>query len=201
MKYLKKLVALCLLISVLFPSNIATAATPRLNHTTLNISSVDNVTLKVLNTTKKVTWSSSNESVVKVNQKGKLTTQWFGKATITAKVGNKTLKCKVNVLNEDFWCSLTNDKYTCTVMPFSKNKARIRIYRYTAKNTYYSGDIIATLKDGYYKFRLEGDYHITGSFKNFKKNNHLYGLLVISESDLDIFLTKGFKFDEGTPNT
>ncbi len=53
--------------------------------------------LKVLGTAKKVTWKSSKPKVVKVNKKGVITGKKLGKATITAKVGKKTLKCKVVV--------------------------------------------------------------------------------------------------------
>ena len=55
------------------------------------------VKLKVKNTSKKVTWSSSNKKVAKVTKAGKVTGVKAGKATIKAKVGGKTLKCKVTV--------------------------------------------------------------------------------------------------------
>jgi len=47
---------------------------------------------------KSVKWSSSNPSKVKVSQKGKITAEKKGKATITVKTSNgKTAKCKVTV--------------------------------------------------------------------------------------------------------
>ncbi len=55
------------------------------------------VKLKVKNTTKKVTWSSSDKKVAKVNKSGKVTGVKAGKAVIKAKVGKKTLKCNVTV--------------------------------------------------------------------------------------------------------
>lgn len=53
--------------------------------------------LSVKNTTKKVTWSSSNKKIAKVNKSGKVTGVKAGKAVIKAKVGGKTLKCTVTV--------------------------------------------------------------------------------------------------------
>lgn len=53
--------------------------------------------LYVTGTAKKVTWKSSKPKVVKVNKKGVITGKKLGKATITAKVGKKTMKCKVTV--------------------------------------------------------------------------------------------------------
>jgi len=44
-----------------------------------------------------VTWSSSDSNVAKVDQKGTVTAQVPGSATITAKAGNKTVTCKVTV--------------------------------------------------------------------------------------------------------
>lgn len=48
-------------------------------------------------TTKTVTWSSSNKSIAKVDSKGKVTAVAAGTATITAKAGDKTAKCKITV--------------------------------------------------------------------------------------------------------
>lgn len=53
--------------------------------------------LFVTGTAKKPKWKSSKPKVVKVNKKGVVTGKKLGKATITAKVGKKTLKCKVSV--------------------------------------------------------------------------------------------------------
>ena len=46
---------------------------------------------------KTVTWTSSDESVASVDSNGKVTAHKDGQATITAKVGNYTAECKVNV--------------------------------------------------------------------------------------------------------
>lgn len=55
------------------------------------------VTLKLKNNKKKIKWSSSNKKVATVTKKGKVKGKKVGKATITAKVGKKKYKCKINV--------------------------------------------------------------------------------------------------------
>lgn len=55
------------------------------------------ITLKVSGATQKAKWSTSNKKVATVTQKGKVTGKQDGTATITAKVGAKSLKCKVTV--------------------------------------------------------------------------------------------------------
>lgn len=62
---------------------------------TLNVE--EEATLKVKGTKNKITWSSSDKSVATVSKKGKVIAKSAGTATITAKVGNKKLKCKVTV--------------------------------------------------------------------------------------------------------
>ena len=57
----------------------------------------DTLKLKVTGTKKKVKWKSSNKKVVSVSKKGKLKAKKPGKATITARVRGKKLKCKVIV--------------------------------------------------------------------------------------------------------
>ncbi len=54
-------------------------------------------TLKVNDAEGTVKWSSNKKKVAKVNKNGKITGVKAGKATITAKVDGKTLKCKVTV--------------------------------------------------------------------------------------------------------
>ena len=53
--------------------------------------------LKLKNNRKKVTWSSSDESVATVSQKGVVKARKVGKTTITAQVGQKAYACVVTV--------------------------------------------------------------------------------------------------------
>lgn len=200
MKHLKRLLYILVTIFILLPAD-SYAAAPKLNHTNLNISTADNVTLKVLNTKKKVTWSSSNKDVVKVSQNGKLTAGWVGEATISAKVGNKTLKCNVNVLNEDHWSTGENGEYGFSIMPITKTKARVEFYVYKNGKAYSSGNLTAKYKDGFYLFTRQGKYNITGGFGEFESGNNGYGLLIITESDLDVFLVDELLFDNRTEST
>ena len=73
------------------------AATVKLNKKKVTMDIGDRVKLKVKNTTKKVTWSSDNSEVARVSKLGNVYALSKGECTITAKVGKKTLTCKVTV--------------------------------------------------------------------------------------------------------
>lgn len=73
------------------------AATAKLTKTELNLDVGEKVKVKVKNTTKTVKWKSDNKAVAKVTKNGNVTGISEGECTITAKVGKKTLKCKVTV--------------------------------------------------------------------------------------------------------
>lgn len=91
----------CLAVPALMPvgmNNPFTAqAAAALSKTRATIYNGKTLQLKVTGTAKAVIWSSSNNKVAKVNQKGLVTALKVGKATITAKVGGKKLACKVTV--------------------------------------------------------------------------------------------------------
>ena len=69
----------------------------KLNKTSIGVNINASYQLKVLNTTKKVTWKSSNKSVATVSSSGKVTGKKVGKAVITATVNKKTYKCNITV--------------------------------------------------------------------------------------------------------
>lgn len=95
---IKKIVSIVLILALavmMMPVNANAAV--KLNTTKKTIDVGQSVTLKVTGTTQKVTWKSSNKKVATVTQKGKVTGKQEGKATISAKVGKKTLKCKITV--------------------------------------------------------------------------------------------------------
>ena len=87
---------LCLLAALCFVP-AAQAAAIKLSATKVVLLKGQTKTLKIKGTKKKVTWKSSKKSVAAVSSKGKITAQKVGKATITAKVAGKTLKCTVIV--------------------------------------------------------------------------------------------------------
>lgn len=85
------------LVTVAFmPLQAEAAGKVKLNKTKLVLEMGTTQTLKVKNTKKKVTWSTSNKKIVKV-KKGKLTPVSVGTATVTAKVSGKRYTCKVTV--------------------------------------------------------------------------------------------------------
>ena len=83
---------------------VSAASKPALSKKTVTLKKGKTTTIKLKNARKKVVWKSSNSKVVKVvKKKGKyrstVTIKGLkkGKATITAKCGKKTYKCRVTV--------------------------------------------------------------------------------------------------------
>ena len=91
----------CLAVPAMMPvgmNNPFTAqASAALSKTRATIYNGKTLQLKVTGTTKTVRWSSSDNKVAKVSQKGLVTAKKVGSATITAKVGGRKLNCKVTV--------------------------------------------------------------------------------------------------------
>ena len=75
---------------------------PTLNQKSATVTVGFKVTLKVDNTSSKVTWSSSKKDVATVNSKGVVTGKSAGTTTITAKVDGQKLTCKVKVKDNKF---------------------------------------------------------------------------------------------------
>ena len=95
---------LCILLTAVFvfanpavTENAFAASKIKISKTKMTCCVGEAQTLKVTGTSKKVTWTSSNKKVVKVSSKGKIKALKPGKATITARVAGKKLKCKVSV--------------------------------------------------------------------------------------------------------
>jgi len=74
-----------------------TEAAVKLNITKKTLAVGQTAKLKVKGTGKSVKWKTSNKAIVSVSSNGKIRAKKKGKATITAKVGKKTLKCVVTV--------------------------------------------------------------------------------------------------------
>lgn len=90
--------AFCMLATAVPVTNVDAKAKPKLSKKKVTLTVGKKVKLKVKNAgKKKVKWKTSNKKVAKVNKKGVVKAKKAGKATITAKVGKKTLKCKVTV--------------------------------------------------------------------------------------------------------
>lgn len=76
------------------------AATPKLNQSSITLSTYHTYQLKVSHS-KKVKWSSSNPAIAKVSKSGLVTANASGTAKIYAKVNSQKLSCKVKVVAFD----------------------------------------------------------------------------------------------------
>ncbi len=96
----KKLVLFAMMIVLavvaFFPVQAEAASKVKLNKTKMVLELGTTEQLQVLNTTKKVKWSTSNKKIVKVKN-GVLTPVSVGTTNVTAKVAGKKYTCKVTV--------------------------------------------------------------------------------------------------------
>lgn len=112
-------------------SNVITAqASTRiaLNKTKITLKTYQAYQLKITGTKKKAKWKSSDSKVVSVTKSGKIYTHKKGKATITATVGGKKLKCTVTVKKGKaktyYWVdksSVFHSTKNCSALSRSKN--------------------------------------------------------------------------------
>lgn len=99
----RKLLCLVLIIVsciCILPTVSVSAASAKLNQTSLTLSTYHTFQLKVKNA-KKVKWSSSNSAIATVSDEGLVTANAAGTANIYAKVDKKKLTCKVKVVAYD----------------------------------------------------------------------------------------------------
>lgn len=113
---------LCALFIGIIPPTQTSAASIKLNKTTLSMARYHTYRLKVNGTPKKVTWSSSNKTVASVNSKGTVTANAEGKATIKATVAGKKLSCKVTVTDYAPLEELAAYGYAAAMQLFGKNE-------------------------------------------------------------------------------
>lgn len=103
-KVISLLLAFSLIVGTMYLTPMdASAATTKLNKESLVLVKNHGFSLKLSGNSKKVTWKTSNTSVVtfkKVsNNNVQLTAKGTGNAMVSAKVGSKTYKCSVKVIN------------------------------------------------------------------------------------------------------
>lgn len=114
--------------------------------TTLKYGKASTITLS--NAVKKVSWSSSNTSVVKVTSSGtnrykaKLTPTGVGTATVTAKSNGKTYRCKVTVKAST---SPKLSKSSLTMETGDSEKLTVKGYKYTLRSWASSNKKVATV--------------------------------------------------------
>lgn len=141
----------------------------------------------------KATWKSSNPKVATVSSKGKVTAKKKGAATITAKVGKTTYKCKVTVLR-----------------PISKKLLKFEEIP-TAGNGFGGAGLaykITNNNDYTVEFTLYGRFYAMNKNKGYKyewtKKENWYSGLYVLEPGESIFMSKDtpcdnfYKFDDGT---
>lgn len=119
-KIVKKIIVLVMVFIFVFtaaPANhVEAAKKPQLKTTKVTLKVGQKKQLKVTNTKNKIKWSSSKKSVAGVSKKGKVTAKKAGKATIYAKVGKRTLKCRVTVVKkEKVTLQIGNSSFTVTL--------------------------------------------------------------------------------------
>ena len=83
-------------VAAVSPKNVDAAV--KMEKTKVTCTAKERFSLKVKGTSRKATWTSSNKSIATVTEKGgNVVTKKAGRVTITAKIGNKKVKCKVTV--------------------------------------------------------------------------------------------------------
>lgn len=97
--FIKKMLMIALVFTMCIASQLkeTSAATMKLNKTSVTICRYHQYRLKVTGTKKKVNWKSSNKVVATVDSKGLVTAKESGTARIVATVAGKKLTCKVTV--------------------------------------------------------------------------------------------------------
>jgi hypothetical protein len=78
-------------------SNVAEAATVKINKSNLMMVKGTTYQLKVWGTTSKIGWSSNKKTIATVSSEGMVTAKKNGKVSITATVGKKKYTCEVTV--------------------------------------------------------------------------------------------------------
>ena len=141
----------------------------------------------------KATWKSSNPKVATVSSKGKVTAKKKGTATITAKVGKTTYKCKVTVLRP-----ISKKLLKFEEIPTAGNGfgGAGLAYKITNKNDY---TVEFSLWGRFYAMNKNNGY----KYEWTKKEDYYIGTFVIAPGE-SIFTTKDtpcdnfYKFDDGT---
>ena len=137
MKKIKKIIPILLFLVLMMASTLSvSAASIKLNKTSVSIGVKQSTTLKVIGTNKKVKWSTSSKSIATVSSTGKVEGKKVGTAIISAKVGKKTLKCKVTVKPG------LNSK---TIIVAKSDYAMLRLYGAKVKKFKSSNTKIATV--------------------------------------------------------
>lgn len=100
-KTLKVFTVLAVALSLLLTTTVtASAATVKISKSKATLYVGQTTTLRINNTYKKVTWTTSKKAVATVSSTGKVTAKKAGTAKITGKVNGKKYTCTVTVKNK-----------------------------------------------------------------------------------------------------
>lgn len=96
-KLLSFLFVFSIIIALVLPAHSVKAAAPVLSKEKLTLSAGKSYTLKLLNISSIVTWSSNHKKIADITAKGKIKALSAGHCTITAEYKGKKYKCSLNV--------------------------------------------------------------------------------------------------------
>lgn len=158
-----------------------TVESPSINKTKVTIKQGETYTLKVKDTSRKITWTSSNKKVATVNSKGKVSAKKKGTATITAKVGSKKIKCKVTVKYvkqvKAIYMYIDYDETNVKVGETIKLKAKVSPENYTSEVKWKSSnEKVATVKNGIVTGVSSGKAKITATLDGLSYSVDVYVL-------------------------
>ena len=108
-RILSSLLTVLLLFIAFVPYKVQ-ASSEWINQTKVNVYIGSTYNLEIYGTSKKVTWSSTDKTIVKVDKKGVVTGVSNGKAKVEAKIGKKTYSCTVTVKDKAKYDIVINDK-------------------------------------------------------------------------------------------
>lgn len=97
-KLLSFLFVFSIIIALVLPAHSVKAAAPVLSKEKLTLSAGKSYTLKLLNVSGIVTWSSNNKKIADITAKGKVKAFSKGSCTITAEYKGKKYKCSLHVI-------------------------------------------------------------------------------------------------------
>jgi len=199
MNRLKKLITLlmvAIMLGTAFPETAAVlsrleiveAATIKISQKKVTLTKWQKKVLAISGTKKKVKWSSTDNSVVSVNEKGVIAAKKKGTAVIIAKVNNKKYKCTVTVKNPKicgsakFYISLPNkySRLSYSAGGFDKT-TEVRIYIDNKLAEKFKGDY------PYAIWYIDGGPGIKLTKNQLKKGTHTVELVQL------VSTTKNFK--------
>ena len=131
---LTALLSLCIILTMLTPVNAYAAKKPKLNKTSITVTSEKPVQLKVLNSTSKWKWKSSNGKIADVNSYGYVSAVKVGTCKVTATCGKKKLTCKVTVKQTDAENIYEISQWLCESM-WNKGLCDLRDYYSTGRDS------------------------------------------------------------------